>query len=310
MGSIDLERRDATDIAVIIPCYNDGQTVREAVASAAVDHPSEIIVIDDGSNDPLTLEVLSDLQSSGIRVIQQENGGLAAARMTAVNATNCPFVAPLDADDLLEPGALIDLAAALDDDPEADVAFGDFTLFGSVDGYRRGFGWDPWMICYANRIPGGGVVLRRQALLGAGGWVLENGYEDWDLWMSLLERNARAVHVPRVTFRYRQAKGRLADSSLERHPQLFETLMRRHASLFEQRRPNWGLSSAPLPVRFLLPCIASTPGLSLTFRHRLAVFFVDPVPVVKLKLQRVLATLRRSSTPRRAVLTQGPVDTQ
>ena len=39
-------------------------------------------------------------------------------------------------------------------------------------------------------------MVRREALLDAGGWELKGGYEDWDLWMALAERGVRGVHVP------------------------------------------------------------------------------------------------------------------
>ena len=284
-------RTDAHGVAVIVPCYNDGATVAAAVGSAVVDAPSEIIIVDDGSDDPATLEVLDELADQGRRVVRQPNAGLPAARMAAVNATSCPYIAPLDADDLLEAGALIDLASALDHDSGLALAFGDYVAFGDVEGTTRTRGWDPWTICYVNRVPGGGSLIRREALLRAGGWSLNRGYEDWDLWMSLLEKGERAKHLPRTTFRYRIRGDRMLAATRDFHPELYGQLRSRHLKLFAARRRNWFRSSESLSTRLVLPIVSHLPGVSMTTRHQLALFLYEPAGW-RPKLRRVAGRLR------------------
>src|SRR6185503_976475 len=196
----------AVRAAVVIPCFNDGLTVGEAVASA-LDHqePCELVVIDDGSTDEDTLARLEELERDGVRVVHQPNSGLSAARMAGVAATTARYVYPLDADDVLSPGALARLADALDANPEAAVAYGDVEMFGEADTFfdNRTTQIDPWQITYLSNIPGTSM-LRRTALLDAGGWQLnQGGYEDWDLWMSFAERGLRGVYAPGMMFRYR-----------------------------------------------------------------------------------------------------------
>jgi Glycosyl transferase family 2 len=75
-------------VAVVIPCFNDGRTLLEAVASAqSQDPPAEIIVVDDGSTDPPTLALMELLEADGVRVIHQVNQGPAPARMAGVRAS-------------------------------------------------------------------------------------------------------------------------------------------------------------------------------------------------------------------------------
>jgi len=74
-------------IAVVIPCFNDGETLRETLASIEEAEPIELVVVNDGSDDPGTLKVLAELEADGTRVLHQENRGLAAARMAGVAAT-------------------------------------------------------------------------------------------------------------------------------------------------------------------------------------------------------------------------------
>src|SRR3954462_8336663 len=180
--------------AVVIPCFNDGVYAGEAIASLRGEEPHELVVVDDGSTDPVTIRYLRELEEGGVRVVRQENSGLAAARMAGVAATTAPYVYPLDADDLLCPGALARLADALDSDPGAAVAYGNVEMFGAARNFfdNSGTQLDPWLITYLSNLPGTSMV-RRSLLLEAGGWQLnEGGYEDWDLWMSMAERGFRS----------------------------------------------------------------------------------------------------------------------
>src|ERR1043166_895150 len=106
-------------VAVVVPCFDDGETLSTALASLAGQEEHELVVVDDGSTDPDTLTVLAELERNGVQVVRRPNGGLSAARMSGVEATSAPYVMPLDADDALAPGALRALADALDADERA-----------------------------------------------------------------------------------------------------------------------------------------------------------------------------------------------
>jgi glycosyltransferase involved in cell wall biosynthesis len=93
-----------TRVAVVIPCFDDGATLGEAVDSLAGEEPHELVVVDDGTTDERTLRILEEREVAGVRVLRQENAGLSAARMAGVRATSARYVFPLDADDLLVPG--------------------------------------------------------------------------------------------------------------------------------------------------------------------------------------------------------------
>ena len=69
-------------VSVIIPCYNQGRYLDDAIASVLVQtyQNFEILVIDDGSTEPETIEVLQNYQQPKTRIIRTENQGVAAAR--------------------------------------------------------------------------------------------------------------------------------------------------------------------------------------------------------------------------------------
>lgn len=93
-------------VSIVIPTYNYGRFVTEAVDSAlAQDYkPVEIIVIDDGSTDD-TPERLAPYEGR-IRYIRQENKGLSAARNTGIRHATGQWIALLDSDDVWHPHKL------------------------------------------------------------------------------------------------------------------------------------------------------------------------------------------------------------
>jgi glycosyltransferase involved in cell wall biosynthesis len=246
-------------VAVVVPCYDDGETLGDALGSLEGQEGHELVVVDDGSRDPETLRVLGDLERNGVRVVHQENAGLSAARMAGVAATSARYVLPLDADDALAPGAVSALADALDGEPRAAMAWGDVEIWGEFDlPLRIGRRLDPWLVAHLNTLPVASLV-RRTALLDVGGWQLRRGYEDWDLWMSFAEAGWGGVYVAVPALRYRRRGGRMLDDCVPRHDELVAELRSRHARLFATRRRNWLTSRAPLRDRIAFPAIAALP---------------------------------------------------
>jgi glycosyltransferase involved in cell wall biosynthesis len=250
----------AASVAVIIPCFNDGATLAEAVRSAqAQDRIDELVVVDDGSTDRETIEVFRSLEAEGVTVVHRANGGLGAARMTGVHATSSHYVFCLDADDRLLPGALAKLATALDGDPGLALAWGDYQLFGQR-AWRQctAPSLDPWQISYQNDVPAS-VLIRRSALMTIGGWQLRGGYEDWDMLMGLAERGERGLRLPTVVYEYRQHGVRMLGESASRHGEIYDLLRVRHPGLFIGRRRAWRRSDAPWALKLALPIIFALP---------------------------------------------------
>jgi glycosyltransferase involved in cell wall biosynthesis len=246
-------------VAVVVPCYDDGETLGDAIASLEHQEAHELVVVDDGSSDPATLRVLQELEQRGVRVLHQPNAGLSAARMRGVAETAARFVLPLDADDAIAPGAVAALADALDRQPAAAMAWGDVEIWGEFDlPLRIGRRLDPWLVAHLNTLPVASLV-RRSALLEVGGWQLRNGYEDWDLWMSFAEAGWRGVYVPTPALRYRRRGGRMLDDCVPRHDELVAELRSRHPKLYRARGRNWLRSRAPLRDRLVFPAIAALP---------------------------------------------------
>lgn len=108
-------------VSIIVPVYNTSAYLRECLDSILAQTYTflEILCVNDGSSDD-SLSILREYEArdSRIRVIDQENAGLGAARNAALDAATGDWVAGVDSDDTLEPGIIAAAVAALEDDTE------------------------------------------------------------------------------------------------------------------------------------------------------------------------------------------------
>uniref|UniRef100_C6E5U1 Glycosyl transferase family 2 n=1 Tax=Geobacter sp. (strain M21) TaxID=443144 RepID=C6E5U1_GEOSM len=197
---------DAPTVTVVIPCFNMGSYLAEAVDSVLAqtyrDH--EIIVVDDGSDDPHTKAVLDEVEQRVAAVLKSENQGVAAARNRGIRAARGSYILPLDADDLLEPDFLAKGVPLLDRDPELSVVCCDALLLGASSGTRRLHEFSPVRILSQNTLFVTSL-FRKADWQRAGGYCtwFRYGWEDWDFWITLSRRRFKVVRIPEALFSYR-----------------------------------------------------------------------------------------------------------
>jgi len=182
--------------------------------------PEEVVVVDDGSPEPL---VLLDEHARHCRVVRHPQcRGLPAARATGLAELSTELVALCDDDDAWEPGKHAAQLASMEAHPAAAACFGHAHIVG-LDGRPTGERWDeppaglhpaaallPLMY-ERNPLCVSSALLRREAVLAAGGldFPLARG-EDWDLWLRLLSAGHAFVMQPRAVVRYRRRPGALS----------------------------------------------------------------------------------------------------
>ena len=188
-------------ISLIIPTYNHAQALEGCLQSIARQTISnlEVIIVDDGSTDA-PAKVVQHWQRLGfgpITFLRQEHLGAPAARNLGARHARGEFLLFADADLILYPAMLERLQAALVSHPEAAYAYSSFRLvwkkfssrsFDEATLRRQPYIHTSALIRQAD-FPGFDEGLRR--------------FQDWDLWLTMLEAGRRGVYVPEVLFRAR-----------------------------------------------------------------------------------------------------------
>lgn len=194
-------------ISVVIPCYNHGEFLEDAVNSIPIKkYPFiEIIIVNDGSTDGSTLSVLERLEKGNIKVIHQGNAGLGAARNKGISHASGKYILPLDADnELLEPYFSAALTI-LEENESVAVVYGNPLFFGSENGIKEIPEFNLQSLITANFIDAC-AIFRKSAWLKVGGYD-ENmpymGVEDWEFWLHLSFSGFKFKKIDEVAFKYR-----------------------------------------------------------------------------------------------------------
>lgn len=181
-------------ISIVIPTYNAERTILKTVESVQQQTFSdiEIILINDGSTD-LSLELLQNVKDERLKIFSYENGGLCVARNRGISHATGEFIAFLDADDLWTPDKLELQFAALQQHPEAGVAYS-WTYFldektkVTYTGASTLFEGNVQANLLVNNFiaSGSNPLIRRQAIESTGDFDSTlKSCEDWDYWLRL-----------------------------------------------------------------------------------------------------------------------------
>jgi len=230
-------------LSVVIPCYDQGEFLLDAVASVerSIEEPYELIIVNDGSRESRTREVLDLLRQAGYRVVDRENGGLAAARNTGVELARAPYILPLDADNRLRSGFVTPALAILDESPEVAAVYGDRYDFGLRNGTIDVPPFDLDSLLPFNFIDAC-ALLRKEVWTACGGYdpgMPAPGWEDWDLWIGAAERGWHLHHLPGEAFDYRVRPSSMVTQfeDEERRRRMYTYVIAKHRGLYWQRLP-------------------------------------------------------------------------
>jgi len=227
------------DLSVIIPCRDDGQFLIEAIASFERVAPEncELIVVNDGSTELRTLEILKILRDAGYCLLDQANQGLSEARNAGISFASGRYILPLDADNRMRAGFVEAAIEILNSTPGIGIVYGYRQFFGMKTGLDEVAEFDLEEMLTFNYIDAG-AVFRREVWADCGGYDQRmSPLEDWDLWISAAEKGWRFHRLPQVTFEYRVRPGSLLSmvDNAEFLDHLFESLMNKHYELYQPR---------------------------------------------------------------------------
>jgi hypothetical protein len=222
------------DVSVVIPCYEQGTLLVEAIASVERSAPPncELIIVNDGSRQARTLEILDGLKRFGYFIHDQENLGLAGARNAGIGLARGRYILPLDDDNRIRDHYLEDAIRVLDARPEVGVVYGERFEFGIPRAPQAIPDFDLRSLLRRNYIDAC-AVLRKQVWIDCRGydpWIF--GLEDWELWIHAAERGWQFHHLPYIAFDYRVRPDSLLSRAVAIEGELRRRIREKHAELF------------------------------------------------------------------------------
>mgnify|MGYP001592188480 CR=1 FL=1 len=232
-------------VSVVIPLYNAQDVIRETIESALAQtwKGCEIIVIDDGSTDG-SGKVVQEF-GDRVRLIRQENAGVAAARNRGIQEATGESIALLDHDDLWHPTKLEKQVRVLEQRPEVGMVITDVAHINCA-GRPMGIvgrGYNP-SETFARLFVGGYVptpsaaLIRKSVLESVGGFdeVFKSaGLDDHELWTRIAVGCEIANIAEPLTY-HRNREVKPAPIALGHRAVLIRKLLERFGHDLEKRR--------------------------------------------------------------------------
>ena len=217
-------------VSIIIPCYNDGKYLLEAIESSdsLIYENKEVIVINDGSIDPETNKIISDLKNNrlDIKVIEHiTNKGLPATRNTGIKESKGKYILPHDSDDTFNPNYLILAINEIKKDTKISPVYCDTNHIGFIQGVEQRPEWS------LQRLKKGPFIVSC-SLFSKESWESVNGYdetmkgwEDYDLWWRMGNKGYKGIRIPHPLFNYRHIRPSMIQDIIGTEQNLYNYIM-------------------------------------------------------------------------------------
>ncbi len=207
--------RTGPRVCVVIPFYNCGRYLPQTLESLRRQtyQNFDLIIVDDGSTDAHSLQLIDSLKAQGLNIIRKPNGGPASARNVGLRAATSEWVLALDSDDLIHPTYLEKALGVVERDPDLAVVCSPIIMHSEDLSTPLGvwvpLGLDRDLLPFINVGSTAQCLLNREKALEVGGYnedAAVKGVEDWDLWCRLAGAGYRASVMPEflLTYRVRQ----------------------------------------------------------------------------------------------------------
>jgi len=234
-------------VSVYVVNHNYGNYLPQALESvfAQTFTDYEILLIDDGSTDGSQKIVEQYVEHERVFPVIQQNKGLTVTNNIALRMARGKYIMRLDADDYLDPNALMVLTTALENDPKVGLVFPDFYEVdetGNILNLVRRHDFER-VTMMDQPAHGACSLIRRKLLQEIGGYDESNSCQDgYDLWIRFIQRfQVKNVNLP--LFYYRQ-HGKSLTRNERRLLDTRNSILRKFAS--HNRDPLNGLVVVPV----------------------------------------------------------------
>jgi glycosyltransferase involved in cell wall biosynthesis len=195
-----------TIVSIIIPCYNSGKYLEETINSVLNQTFSsfEIIVVNDGSNDLFTINLLKSAKWKKTSIHNISNNGVSNARNYGISLAKGKYILLLDSDDLILPTFLEKTVKILNSNEDIKLVTCDIMLFGKINrsyklpnySYNKLLGQNLFVVT---------SLFRKDDFNKTTGFNqnMKLGFEDWDFWLTLLKNEGKVFNINEILFHYR-----------------------------------------------------------------------------------------------------------
>ena len=192
-------------VSVIMPCYNDGKYIEEAIASVKSQTYDniELIVIDDGSDDKETINILERVKDD-IVLLHTNHLRPAGARNYGISMATGKYIMPVDSDDKIDRTYIEKAVKIVETNQNIGVVYCEADLFGEKSGK-----WDLPKYSFEKMLLDNVVFVT--ALFYKEDWEKVGGFntqmlagmEDYDFWLAILSLGREIYQIPETLFHYR-----------------------------------------------------------------------------------------------------------
>ena len=193
-------------VSVIMPCYNEGKYIMEAIDSIVKQTYQnwELIIVDDGSDDEETKRIINEIQNPKIKVFHTEHLRPAGARNYGIQKAEGTYILPVDSDDRIHEEYMEKAVKMIESNPRIGVVYCKAELFGEKSG-----SWNLPDYSFKHMLLDNIVFVT--ALFYKSDWEkvggfntsMAQGMEDYDFWLSILGLEREICQIPEVLFYYR-----------------------------------------------------------------------------------------------------------
>jgi hypothetical protein len=173
-------------VDVIVTTHNDGRRWGDVADQLSNLDIHRLVIVDAGSADVETKEVLGQLEAQGLQVVRQDHRGTSQARNLGLRTSTAPFLLFVDVDTAPVDEFLAAASVRMIDEPSIGVVYADGKFLDTDDPIDVGEHQPSTLVTDAGFEAF--ALLRRAAIESVGGWdeQLENG-QDRDLFLTLTE---------------------------------------------------------------------------------------------------------------------------
>jgi len=193
-------------VSVIIPCYNQGEYIEEAIQSVldSTFKNIEIVVVNDGSTDKFTNELLNNYNRPKTKVITIQNQGVSIARNIGIQNSSAKYILPLDADDKISSTYIEKAVSVLENNDDIKVVCCEVECFGARKG-RKALSEPTIEMLLGENTMVVTSMFRRADFNKTKGFNpnMIFGFEDWDFWLSMAELGGYFHKINTVGVYYR-----------------------------------------------------------------------------------------------------------